>query len=62
MNILFYFIGYWIETHDRNVASLENLEDLTFFSLHKIIKATDNFHIDKKIGEGGFGSVYKVIL
>ena len=31
-----------------------------FFSLHKIAKATDNFNIDNKIGEGGFGPVYKV--
>ena len=32
-----------------------------FFSLHKIAKATDNFNIDNKIGEGDFGPVYKVI-
>ena len=27
-----------------------------------ILTATNNFHLDNKLGEGGFGSVYKVDL
>jgi hypothetical protein len=33
--------------------------DLQFFSLSTIIVATDNFSFRNKLGEGGFGSVYK---
>ncbi|KAG8386239.1 hypothetical protein BUALT_Bualt03G0128200 [Buddleja alternifolia] len=43
----------------------ENLEygndhnELPQFDLNTITKATDNFSINKKLGEGGFGPVYK---
>jgi hypothetical protein len=32
------------------------------FTLRQIKAATKNFDISNKIGEGGFGSVYKVLL
>lgn len=32
------------------------------FTLKQIKAATDNFAYDNKIGEGGFGPVYKVIF
>jgi len=35
--------------------------ELPIFDMKTIIKATENFSIDKKLGEGGFGTVYKVI-
>lgn len=31
------------------------------FSLHDLEVATDHFHLNNKLGEGGFGSVYKVV-
>lgn len=34
--------------------------ELPQIDLSAIIKATDNFSIDNKLGEGGFGPVYKV--
>lgn len=34
--------------------------DLPSFSLSKIAKSTSNFSVTNKLGEGGFGSVYKV--
>lgn len=34
--------------------------DLKFFSFPSIIAATRNFSSDNKLGEGGFGPVYKV--
>jgi len=35
--------------------------DLPVFDLSTIAKATNNFTLKNKIGEGGFGSVYRVI-
>lgn len=39
----------------------ENI-DLSIFSRATIEEATDYFSLSNKIGEGGFGPVYKVIL
>ncbi|KVI04991.1 G-type lectin S-receptor-like serine/threonine-protein kinase At4g27290 [Cynara cardunculus var. scolymus] len=41
---------------------MEHLDDLPFFSLYKVAAATDNFSSSNKIGEGGFGPVYKGVL
>ncbi|CAH1430463.1 unnamed protein product [Lactuca virosa] len=56
--------GNRVHTHDKDLTSdrMENLDQLPFFSLHKIVEATNNFNIDNKIGEGGFGPVYKGVL
>jgi hypothetical protein len=34
--------------------------DVQFFDLSTIIAATDNFSPSKRLGQGGFGPVYKV--
>ncbi|CAI9275309.1 unnamed protein product [Lactuca saligna] len=47
---------------DDTSVQMENLDELPFFSQHKIVKATNNFSSDYKIGEGGFGPVYKGVL
>ncbi|KAI7741106.1 hypothetical protein M8C21_002125 [Ambrosia artemisiifolia] len=45
-----------------NRDEVEDLDEQPSFSLHEIVKATDNFNINNKIGEGGFGPVYKGVL
>lgn len=38
------------------------IQDLTLFDFGKLATATNNFHSENKLGQGGFGPVYKVIL
>ncbi|KAL8243433.1 hypothetical protein R6Q59_009691 [Mikania micrantha] len=44
-----------------NESQKEDLE-LPLFGLSEIVKATHNFSFDNKLGEGGYGPVYKGIL
>ncbi|KAJ0983534.1 hypothetical protein J5N97_011789 [Dioscorea zingiberensis] len=39
--------------------SRENNLDLPLFNLETIVEATDDFSMENKLGEGGFGPVYK---
>jgi hypothetical protein len=39
----------------------EDLE-LPMFDLGTLACATNNFSVENKLGEGGFGSVYKVLI
>ncbi|KAJ0538273.1 putative protein kinase RLK-Pelle-DLSV family [Helianthus annuus] len=52
---------YALDKKDNSVR-MEDLDELPLLGLNKIVKATDNFNINKKIGEGGFGPVYKGVL
>lgn len=47
-----------LEKNCNNEDENEVME-LPIFDMKTIIKATENFSIDKKLGEGGFGAVYK---
>lgn len=42
-------------------GELISSEDLLLISLAEIKKATDDFSDTNKLGQGGFGAVYKVI-
>ncbi|RDY05071.1 G-type lectin S-receptor-like serine/threonine-protein kinase, partial [Mucuna pruriens] len=44
---------------DQNRGGTEDDLDLPLLDLSTIVTATDNFSIENKIGEGGFGPVYK---
>lgn len=45
----------------KSSLKLENIvSGLNFFEMHTIQTATDNFSISNKLGQGGFGTVYKV--
>ena len=46
---------------DTNSNREENLE-FRLFDMNVISAATNNFATDSKIGQGGFGPVYKVII
>ena len=43
-------------------GNLVTSEELPFFDLTTIRAATDDFADSNKLGQGGFGTVYKVIL
>ncbi|KAJ9542963.1 LOW QUALITY PROTEIN: hypothetical protein OSB04_029469 [Centaurea solstitialis] len=55
--------GRRVHVLNKNYSDVEKDDlDLNFISLSKVVKATNNFSIDNKIGEGGFGLVYKGVL
>ncbi|XP_024990475.1 G-type lectin S-receptor-like serine/threonine-protein kinase At4g27290 [Cynara cardunculus var. scolymus] len=55
--------GNWYGLDKTNTSiQMEDLDELPFFSLRQVAKATDNFNINNKVGEGGFGPVYKGVL
>ena len=47
---------------DQNIEGQSEDMEVTFFTLATITTATDNFSSNNKLGEGGFGLVYKVTL
>lgn len=48
------------KTEDNSERYVDDL-DLPLLDLSTIITATNNFSVKNKIGEGGFGPVYRVI-
>ena len=38
------------------------LEEQLLIDFEKLVTATNNFHEANKLGQGGFGSVYRVML
>ena len=47
------------EFSGENLSEVE-LQDLPLFDFEKLATATNNFHLTNKLGQGGFGPVYKV--
>nr|XP_043618687.1 probable leucine-rich repeat receptor-like serine/threonine-protein kinase At3g14840 [Erigeron canadensis] len=59
---ILWWMGY-LRHRDTNELDLSGLELNTgSFTLRQIKTATNNFDVANKIGEGGFGSVYKGVL
>ncbi|CAJ1936280.1 unnamed protein product [Sphenostylis stenocarpa] len=50
------------DSTDLQEFSIKKNSDLPFFDLSSIAAATDNFSDSNKLGQGGFGSVYKGLL
>lgn len=64
MNFTSHFAGK-LELNPESEFSHENEREdleLPLFDFIAIAKATNSFSINNKLGEGGFGSVYKVKL
>jgi hypothetical protein len=38
------------------------LQELPLFNLQELASATNNFHQSNKLGQGGFGPVYRVMV
>ncbi|XVF59025.1 hypothetical protein PTKIN_Ptkin07bG0240900 [Pterospermum kingtungense] len=56
---------YWLVRRHRGgkeIADSRGNADLPFFDLKTITAATNNFSSETKLGQGGFGSVYKGVL
>ncbi|KAM7525165.1 hypothetical protein LguiA_015067 [Lonicera macranthoides] len=51
--------GFAHESTHRANMSQSKLEELPLYNFEMLKDATDNFHIANKLGEGGFGPVYK---
>lgn len=49
-----------IDTSEFNEEDEKGI-DVPFFDLQSILEATDNFSDANKLGQGGYGPVYKVI-
>ena len=43
-----------------SIGDAHNSIELVSFSLRSVLEATGSFSVENKLGEGGFGSVYKV--
>jgi hypothetical protein len=50
-----------LQRRSNNKDLKEELE-LPFFNMDELACATNNFSVSNKLGEGGFGPVYKVII
>ncbi|CAL8141040.1 unnamed protein product [Prunus armeniaca] len=55
--------GCMSETISKERAeAAKNDAELPLFNLKRVLAATNNFNLANKLGEGGFGPVYKVTL
>ncbi|KAM3380797.1 hypothetical protein P3S68_006370 [Capsicum galapagoense] len=55
-------IGLYILKNKKRKMNFKDDLDLLLFALSTLNKATSNFSVENKFGEGGFGSVYEVTL
>ena len=53
--------NYDINMSGHNLNQVK-LEELPLLDLEKLVAATNNFHEANKLGQGGFGPVYRVMV
>jgi hypothetical protein len=49
------------DKHGDNVNQVK-LQEMPLFNFQELASATNNFHLSNKLGQGGFGPVYKVMV
>ena len=47
--------------HNDNLNQVK-VQELPLFNFEKVASATNNFHLSNKLGQGGFGPVYRVMV
>ena len=47
--------------HNDNLNQV-GVQELPLFNFEKLASATNNFHLSNKLGQGGFGPVYRVMV
>ena len=47
--------------HNDNLNQVR-VQELPLFNFEKLASATNNFHLSNKLGQGGFGPVYRVMV
>ena len=47
--------------HNDNLNQVR-AQELPLFNFEKLAAATNNFHLSNKLGQGGFGPVYRVMV
>ncbi|KAG6692437.1 G-type lectin S-receptor-like serine/threonine-protein kinase At1g11330 isoform X1 [Carya illinoinensis] len=52
-------LGFHSEENLLDSKNQDKLQELPIFSLEELTSATNNFHLSNKLGQGGFGPVYK---
>ena len=57
-----FFIGTKDSSEGNELEDNSRHPDLSIFDLSCIVSATDNFSPSNRLGQGGFGSVFKVQL
>lgn len=59
---VFYLDMFLIVTFNPICVDLPGCTNIKRYTYNEIVRSTENFNPSNKIGQGGFGSVYKVIF
>jgi hypothetical protein len=60
--MLFLNIGEAYEDNHGDNVNIVKLQELLLCNFQELASATNNFHQSNKLGQGGFGPIYKVMV